>query len=133
MRVESSTPDPGVLVLAVDGALTPATHGPLIRCLAQHVVTAPSVLLLDLSNVMTFDEGAAGVLVSVSRQARRRRVAVELVVSRYEVAKPIQLADADLLRGAWPTLDDALATVCGPSLPGSFRPAAQQLERRGVS
>lgn len=83
LRVESSTPSPGVLVLAVGGALTPAVYRALTRCLADHLVSQPAVLLLDLSRLTAFDEGGAGVLVAASWQARRHRVAVELVVSSY--------------------------------------------------
>lgn len=115
LRVESSTPSPGVLVLAVDGVLRSAAHRALTRCLSDHLVSGPTVLLLDLSGVTAFDQGGAGVLAAASRQARRQRVAVELVVSSYGVAKPLQLTDPDLLRGAWPSLHDALATVCGTS------------------
>lgn len=117
LRVDSSTPSPGVLVLAVGGALTPAAYRALTRCLFDHLVSEPAVLLLDLSEVTAFDQGGAAVLAAASRQARRCQVAVELVVSSYGVAKPLQLTDPDLLRGAWPSLHDALATVCGTSSP----------------
>lgn len=120
LRVESSTPGADVLVLAVGGELTSAVCRQLSRCLADQLRAEPSVLLLDLSRVTAFDEGGAGVLAAASRHARRRRIALELVVSSYGVAKPLQLIDPDLLRCAWPSLDDALATVCGPSSPGSF-------------
>ncbi len=133
LRVESTTPSPGVLVLAVGGALTPVGQRALTRLLAEQVVNGPAVLLLDLSEVTTVDHRGAGVLVAASREAHRHRVAVELVVSTYGVAKQIQLTDPDLLRGAWRSLPDALATVCGTSSPESFPPAAQPHERQGAT
>lgn len=133
LRVDSITPSHGVLVLAVVGACAAAAHRSLARCLSEQVMTGPSVLLLDLSRLTAFDENGARILLAAGRIARRCRVAVELVVSSYGVAKPIQLSDPDLLRRAWPSLDAALATVCGSVSPGSFRPTTPSHERHGYT
>ncbi|GLZ27877.1 hypothetical protein Lesp02_00670 [Lentzea sp. NBRC 105346] len=107
--------EPGVVVIALAGQAGPSDFVALASRLKEHVDQRLATVVLDLSEVTVLHSDGMRALAGMRRWVGRRRLALELVIDSYAVAKTVQINDPDALTCAWPSLGHALATICGPA------------------
>ena len=105
--------EPEVVVVALAGSAGQSDFLALASRLSEHIDQRLATVVLDLSGVTALHADAMRAVASVRRWLGRRRVALELVINSYAVAKTMQINDPDALTCAWPSLGRALATICG--------------------